>query len=793
YGLMHALVLAGNESRELFAQQMHSKVSKFGTVRKWFEGRVKKGDDLHWPNISPLLKRIKQEKGLSYGKNLPEGPTERYISGRDPLTRRKLQEISGLLGRPPELERLANAEIAWTRIDSIRQEGEKELFDFTVEPFNNFLAGHSLLVMHNSKFVGEAEERIRQVFKEAEDNAPSIIFFDEIDAIAPKRDEVVGEVERRVVAQLLASMDGMEARGNVIVIAATNRIDSIDEALRRPGRFDREIEFPVPGKIERRQVLLIHTRGMPIHPPFDIAFLAGALEKREDLLSLLKKHPKEKDFFAVLQDKDRGEVEQLLLEKILTDFADITHGFVGADLSALCKESAMKALRRYLPRINLEEETIPPEVLESLEVNKKDFQEALREIQPSALREVTIEVPNVKWSEVGALEYEKMQLKQAVEWPLKNPGAFRRLGIRPPRGVLLYGPPGCGKTLLAKAVATESGANFISVKGPELISMWVGQSEKGVRNIFKKARQVSPCIVFFDEIDSIASHRGGHGDSGVGDRVVNQLLTELDGIVELKDVVFIAATNRPDMIDSGLMRPGRIDKLIRVSAPDALARLAILKVHLNRVPLEPSFEPEKLLDELKKKRVLSAALREKIIPLLDAITIDGPIKPVLNLEVLSEEIKKNNVSALSVQVKRKAENLLKKNISTEDFTGSFNEAEQEEIQKLQNQQFMKAAEAKFYGSLTEKEKNDVRELLKTFYMNALVEKTNGFSGADLEGLVREAALIALQESNLEATRVDPRHFDEAFSKLKPSISNETEEAYDEFVEKRMEYKPTYVE
>lgn len=529
-----------------------------------------------------------------------------------------------------------------------------------------------------SKFVGEAEERIRQVFKEAEDNAPSIIFFDEIDAIAPKRDEVIGEVERRVVAQLLASMDGMEARGNVIVIAATNRVNSIDEALRRPGRFDREIEFPVPGKKERKQILQIHTRGMPIHPPFDASFLLHALPRikeemlskaqKEKILSLLKKNSSEKEFLESVSEKESYEIRQVLLDKMMGDFADITHGFVGADLSALTKESAMKALRRYLPKIDLEEDTIPQEVLESLEVNRQDFLEGLRDVQPSALREVTIEIPNVKWGDVGALESAKQELKQAVEWPLKNPGAFKRLGIKPPRGILLFGPPGCGKTLLAKAVATESGANFISVKGPELFSMWVGETERGVRNIFKKARQVSPCIVFFDEVDSIAAHRGSHGDSGVGDRVINQLLTELDGIEELKDVVFIAATNRPDLIDQSLTRPGRIDKLIRIGAPDEAARRAILDVHLRRVALA-------------------------------------------------------------------------KDVSAEE----------------------------------------------------LVKRTHGFSGADLEGLIREAALTALQESDLKASSIEAKHFETALAKLKPSISPETEEAYDEYIEKRSEYKPSYIE
>ncbi len=391
-----------------------------------------------------------------------------------------------------------------------------------------------------SKFVGEAEERVRQIFKEAEDNAPSIIFIDEIDAIAPKREEVVGEVERRVVAQLLSLMDGMESRGNVIVIAATNRVNSLDEALRRPGRFDREIEIGVPDKEGRKEILQIHSRGMPLAKDVDLDYFAG-----------------------------------------------ITYGFVGADLTALAKESAMKALRRYMPEINLEDEQIPESVLEKMEVQKVDFEDALREIQPSALREVIVEIPNVKWDDIGALDEVKAELKQAVEWPLKYPSAFTEMGIRPPRGVLLYGPPGTGKTLLAKAIATETQANFISIKGPELISKWVGESEKGIRQIFKKARQVAPVVVFFDEIDAIASARGGGpGDTaGTTERIVNQLLTELDGADNLKDVVFVAATNRPDLIDPGLMRPGRIDKVIEVKVPDERSREAILKVHTRGVPL----------------------------------------------------------------------------------------------------------------------------------------------------------------------------------------------------------------
>lgn len=390
-----------------------------------------------------------------------------------------------------------------------------------------------------SKFVGEAEERVRQIFKEAEENAPSIIFIDEIDAIAPKREEVMGEVERRVVAQLLSLMDGMESRGNVIVIAATNRVNSIDEALRRPGRFDREIEIGIPDKVGRKEILEIHTRGMPLNTDVDLDYFAG-----------------------------------------------ITHGFVGADLSSLTKESAMKALRRYLPKINLEDENIPEGLLEEMQVKKEDFDEALREIQPSALREIAIELPDVKWDDVGAQEDVKSELKQVVEWPIRYHDRFVEMGIRPPNGVLLYGPPGNGKTLLAKAVATESGVNFISIRGPELVNKWVGETEKGIRQIFKKARQVSPCIIFFDEFDAIAHQRGGGSDStGTSEKIVNQLLTELDGIQPLKNVIVIAATNRPDLIDQALKRPGRFDKEILVKSPNEKGREQILQVHTRGTPL----------------------------------------------------------------------------------------------------------------------------------------------------------------------------------------------------------------
>ena len=394
-----------------------------------------------------------------------------------------------------------------------------------------------------SKFYGESEERLREIFEKATKEAPSIIFIDEIDSIAPKRDDVKGEVERRVVAQLLTLMDGMKGRENVIVIGATNRPDAIDPALRRPGRFDREIEIGVPDRKGRYEILQIHTRGMPIEG----------------------------------DEKER--------EKILRKLADITHGFVGADLAALAREAAMKALRRYLPEIDLDR-AIDPKLLEKMRVKEEDFKEALKEVEPSSLREVLVEVPNVHWDDVGDLEDAKMKLKEAVELPIKEPERFERLGIKPPKGILLYGPPGTGKTLLAKAVATESEANFISVKGPEIMSMWVGESERAVREIFKKAKQASPSIVFFDEIDAIAPMRGSAPGSRATEQVVNQLLTSMDGLESMEGVVVIAATNRPDIIDPALLRPGRFDRHIYIGVPDKDGRKKIFEVHLRNMPLE---------------------------------------------------------------------------------------------------------------------------------------------------------------------------------------------------------------
>ncbi|MHA2393578.1 MAG: CDC48 family AAA ATPase [Promethearchaeota archaeon] len=401
-----------------------------------------------------------------------------------------------------------------------------------------------------SKFYGESEKKLRKLFIEAEEKSPSIIFIDEIDAIAPKRETVTGEVERRVVAQLLALMDGLHGRGKVIVIGATNRPNSLDPALRRPGRFDREIEIKVPNEKGRLEVFQIHTRNMP-------------LDKKISL----------------------------------KEFAQITHGFVGADISAVSREAAMAALRRYLPKIDLESEFIDPELLEQIEVTKNDFGEALKEVLPSAIREVFVEVPNVKWDQVGGLDDLKQKLIEAVDWPLSNPAIFSRMGISPPKGILLYGPPGCGKTLLARAVATESKANFISVKGPEILSKWVGESEKAIREIFRKAKMAAPCIVFFDEFDSIAPSRGRHtSDSGVSEKVLSQFLTELDGLEAMKDIVVIAATNRPDILDPALIRPGRIDRILLVPAPDEKARFEILKLFTSDMPLATNLNIKKLID-----------------------------------------------------------------------------------------------------------------------------------------------------------------------------------------------------
>jgi len=511
-----------------------------------------------------------------------------------------------------------------------------------------------------SKFYGESEERLREIFKAAEENAPSIILIDEIDSIAPKREEVTGEVERRVVAQLLAVMDGLKARGKVVVIGATNRPNAIDPALRRPGRFDREIEIGVPNQKSRHEILQIHTRGMPINHWENESASKILIEEIESFEkkartrisednSKIKSLKLEKDIVSInkinktikenrgiidsiaaeinestntksirefedfrntlsdriprIKDKAIREIEETLLNSgvisedyfkkvhadsvilMLNSFASLTHGFVGADLAALAREAAMCSIRRVLPEIDLDMHSIPAEILNKMTVTGDDFNNALREMSPSALREVFIESPNVHWSDIGGGEDVKQELKEAVEWPMTYPALFKHLSARPPKGILLYGPPGTGKTMLAKAVATESQANFISVKGPEFLSKWVGESEKAVRETFRKAKQSAPCIIFFDEIDSIAPARGG-GDSHVTERVVSQLLSEIDGLEELHNVTVIAATNRPDILDPALLRPGRIDRLVLVSPPDEKARHEIFTIHLANKPID---------------------------------------------------------------------------------------------------------------------------------------------------------------------------------------------------------------
>jgi len=403
-----------------------------------------------------------------------------------------------------------------------------------------------------SKFYGESEKKLRKLFIEAEEKSPSIIFIDEIDAIAPKRETVTGEVERRVVAQLLALMDGLHSRGRVIVIGATNRPNSLDPALRRPGRFDREIEIKVPNEKGRKEIFQIHTRNMPLDSKIS-----------------------------------------------LKEYSQITHGFVGADISAVCREAAMSSLRRYLPKINLDSEMIDPELLEQIQVTKEDFDEAMKEVLPSGIREVFVEIPNVNWEDVGGLADLKQKLIEAVDWPISNPKIFKRMGIRPPKGILLYGPPGCGKTLLARAVASETNANFISIKGPELLSKWVGESEKAIREVFRKAKMAAPCIIFFDEFDSIAPSRGRHtSDSGVSEKVLSQFLTELDGLEVMKDIVVIAATNRPDILDPALIRPGRIDRLLFVPPPGPEERTEILKIFTKDMPLSSNLDLKDLKDQM---------------------------------------------------------------------------------------------------------------------------------------------------------------------------------------------------
>ncbi|HLE46368.1 MAG TPA: CDC48 family AAA ATPase [Thermoplasmata archaeon] len=433
-----------------------------------------------------------------------------------------------------------------------------------------------------SKFYGQSEENLRDIFTQAQENAPSIIFIDEIDSIAPKRDEVTGEVERRVVAQLLSLMDGLQARGKVVVIGATNRPNSLDPAIRRPGRFDREIEIGIPDRDGRLEVLQVHARNVPLAKDVDLKELAG-----------------------------------------------ITHGYVGADLAALVKEAAIRSLRRALPSIDLEVDEIPVEILRKLEVTRDDFIQAFRELEPSTLREVLIERPSVHWDEIGGLEGAKQELREAVEWPLKYAKLFTQAGAKPPKGVLLYGPPGTGKTLLAKAVATEAEANFISVKGPEFLSKWVGESERAVRETFRKAKAAAPCIIFFDEVDAVTPQRGMGADSHVTERVISQVLTEMDGLEELHNVTVVAATNRPDMVDPALLRPGRFDRLVYIPPPDLEARRAILAIHTKGKPLAADVD----LDDLSKRtedftgaEIAAVCNEAAMLAIRDFVAAGGPLE-----------------------------------------------------------------------------------------------------------------------------------------------------------------------
>jgi transitional endoplasmic reticulum ATPase len=528
-----------------------------------------------------------------------------------------------------------------------------------------------------SKYYGESEQRLREVFEEARENSPSIIFIDELDSIAPRREEVTGEVERRVVAQLLTMMDGLEERGQVVVIGATNRVDAIDAALRRPGRFDREIEIGVPSELDRIEILKIHTRGMPL-----------AEDVRIEILS------------------------------------QQTHGFVGADLAALAREAAIRALRRYLPDLDLDAEEVPAEVLDSLRVLASDFRSAQRDVGPSAMREVMLEVSHVKWDNVGGLEEAKTEVREAVEYPLTHRQKFEDLGIEPPRGVLLYGPPGTGKTLIAKAVASESGANFIPVRGPQLLSKWVGESERAVREVFKKARQVAPSIIFFDEIDALAPARGTSSDSHVIDNVLNQILTEMDGLEELKDVVVMGATNRPDIVDPALLRAGRFDRLVYIGEPTFEDRKKIIQIHTRYMPLEDS-ALEAIMD------LTESYSEEAIAELGEKLGKDR----TLDLE---------DVKIIIVP-------------AAEGSTGASVGIRRKRFIELLSEQHLVFSDP-------------ARNRLAT----TLSEITEGFVGSDLESMCREAGMLALRE---DATIVTKRHFEEAQKKVHPMMNERLREYY----------------
>ena len=528
-----------------------------------------------------------------------------------------------------------------------------------------------------SKYYGESEQRLREVFEEAREHAPSIIFIDELDSIAPRRDEVTGEVERRVVAQLLTMMDGLEERGQVVVIGATNRVDAIDAALRRPGRFDREIEIGVPAEPDRIEILKIHTRGMPL-------------------------------------------AEDVSLEVL----AQQTHGFVGADLAALAREAAIRALRRYLPSLDLDTKEIPQEILDTLKVLAADFRSAQRDVGPSAMREVMLEVSHVKWEHVGGLESAKTEVREAVEYPLTHRQQFEDLGIEPPRGILLYGPPGTGKTLIAKAVASESGANFIPIRGPQLLSKWVGESERAVREVFKKARQVAPSIIFFDEIDALAPARGSSSDSHVIDNVLNQILTEMDGLVELKDVVVMGATNRPDIVDPALLRAGRFDRLVYIGEPTIDDREKIIGIHTRFMPLEGSVFEEVV-------RLTAGYTEDAVGELVEKWGKDRKVNIEELIETIEQKSEKGAGLAIGARRRRIAESMHEKALVLSDRK-------------------------------------------RTTFITTLAQNTEGFVGSDLETLCREAGMLALREG---ATTITMRHFEEAQKKVHPMMNERLRDYY----------------
>ena len=549
-----------------------------------------------------------------------------------------------------------------------------------------------------SKYYGESEQKLREVFEEAEAKAPSIIFIDELDSIAPRREEVTGEVERRVVAQLLTMLDGITSRGQVIVIGATNRPDSIDSALRRPGRFDREIEIGVPSEEDRLEILKIHTRNMPLEG--SAAFHAV-------------QHPTERTVQKYENSRDR----------LLSTLASVSRGFVGADLAALAREAAVIALRRQVDSKCLENEKIPDEILKTLEVTKADFISAMHEITPSAMREIALETADVSWADVGGCGNALTDVRESVEYPLTRKEKFAALGIRPPKGVLLYGPPGTGKTLIAKAVAHESGANFIAIKGPQLLSKWVGESERAVREMFKKARQVAPSVLFFDEIDSLTPSRGG-GDGGrVLENVLNQILAEMDGIEELNDVVVLAASNRPDIIDPALLRSGRFDRLVYIAEPSVEDRKEILAVHTRTMPLEGSVMGE---------------LLEGLSGIAEA-----------DIETLSKKLSGREVTVKQVLASAKK---FPRDLEMPSF----------ELRRI-------------VTSLFAKEGVLVKDAARDKLLDKLARETEGYVGSDLESLCREAAMLALRRG---ADFVSPADFETAKSSVHPTMNPRVREYYE---------------